>query len=337
VTGVQTCALPILPVPTVQTFESTIYFPVTGTYSIEYAADNMLGFAFDSGYVKFNSAQSTGAEFNTSRTITQSFTSGNHTVYVATMNDSDPIPNPWGVAMVIKDPSNAEIWNTRNTNFQNGNFDSGNLVIAGNVATIGDTWTISLSGVNLNGTDTILGFTTPVDTSFPRANMTGEKDIHNASLYQSIGAYNVSMSTDVPSGLPAGTQSVRLSLGEDSSPGMWFSVGNSYGTTRGPVLVSQEFVTVQANQTVSFWWKAAGVVDAYDVYAYIVEIYTGAKITILDASGATEADGTTWQQVNTVIPTTGIYKFVFVNGSWDYTGGRRTGAALFITGISVEA
>ena len=322
--------------PTVQTFESPIYFPVTGTYTIEYSADNLLGFAFDTGYVKYSTTQSTGAEFTTSRTITQSFTNGMHTLYASVMNDSDPVPDPWGIAITIKDPGNNTIWTTRNTNFQNGNFSTGNLVVVGSTATIGDTWTVQLTGTNLDGVDTILGWPTPDDNTFPWPAMSGEKDIHNPSLYSSYGTYAVSLSNDVPAGSDPGTKSILLSLGNDANPaGQWFSAGNAYGTTRGPYFISQQFVTITANHSVSFWWRAAGTIDAYDVHAYIVEIYTGATITILDASGQTTASGTAWQQVTTVVPTTGIYKFVFVNGSWDATGGLKTGAELYITRIVV--
>lgn len=321
--------------PTVQTFEAPIYFPVTGTYTIEYAVNDSIGFAFDSGYITYNESQSTGAGSSTSRVITQSFTSGYHTVYITVANTTGT--TTWGVAMTIKDPSNTQVWSTRNTNFQNGSFDTGSLVNHGSYATFNTEWTIQLSGVNLNGVDSILGFPTPVDSTFPWPSMTGEKDVHNASLYTSFGAYTVSVSTDVPSGLPAGTQSLRLAFGEEASPaGTWFSAGNGYGTSRGPYLISNEFVTVGANKNVSFWYKALGLVDAYDVYAYIIEIYTGTKIKILDESGQNQLAGTTWQQVTTSVPTAGVYKFVFVNGSWDATGGLKTGAALLITGISVE-
>ena len=319
--------------PTVQTFESPIYFPVSGTYTIEYAVNDSIGFEFDTGYITYNELQSTGAESSGSRSIVRNFSSGYHTIYITASNAS----GPWGIAMTIKDPSNNQLWSTRNTNFQNGGFDSGSLVNHGSYATFNTEWTIQLSGVNLNGVDSILGFPTPVDSTFPWPGMTGEKDVHNSGLYSSFGAYTVSMSTDVPSGLPAGTQSLRLAFGEEASPaGTWFSAGNEFGTSRGPYLISNEFVTVGANKNVSFWYKALGLVDAYDVYAYIIEIYTGAKIKILDESGQSQLAGTTWQQVTTSVPTAGVYKFVFVNGSWDATGGRKTGAALLITGITVE-
>lgn len=319
--------------PSVETFEAPIYFPVTGTYTIQYAVNDSIGFAFDSGYITYNTSQTSGAGSSTSRTITQSFSSGYHTVYITVANTVGT--TTWGVAMTIKDPSNNQIWSTRNTNFQNGNFDSGGLVDHGSYATFNTEWTIEKSGVNLNGVDTILGFPTPVDSTFPWPNMTGEKDIHNASLYSSIGPYAVSVSNDVPSGSPSGTQSLRLVFGETGA-GTWFTAGNGYGTSRGPYLISNEFITVAANKNVKFWYKAAGLIDAFDVYAYIVDIYTGTKVTLLDESGQTQTSGTTWQEVTTTVPTAGIYKFVFVCGSWDYTGGLRTGAALFITRISVQ-
>jgi hypothetical protein len=329
-------------VPTVESFESPVYFPTNGTYTIEYAADTLIGYAFDSGYTSYSVAQSTGAGASTSRAVTQSFTSGYHTIYVTVTNTGSAPPNPWGIAITIKDPSNNIIWTTRNTNFQNGSFDTGSLVQHGSYATFNTEWTIQLSGVNLNGVDTILGFPTPLDTTFPWPSMSGEKDVHNTALYLQYGSYTVSLSADVPSGFPAGTHSLLLNTGiprvaSGVNPGeMWFNPAGAYGTTRGPYLVSDQYVTIGANKNVKFWYKALGLADAYDVHAYIVEIYTGNKITILDQSGQTPTSGTTWQQVTTLVPTAGIYKFAFVNGSWDATGGQLTGASLYITGITVE-
>jgi hypothetical protein len=327
-------------VPTVETFESPIYFPVTGTYTIEYAADDLIGFAFDTGYIAYNESQSTGADFSTSRVITQSFTSGYHTIYVSVANNTSPWPGSWGIAMTVKDSSNNIIWNTRNTNFQGGYFENTeSLVQHGGYATFGTTWTIQLNGVNLDGVDNILGFTTPTDASFPWPHQSGEVDIHNPSKYAQIGSYTVAMDSDVPSGLPAGSQSMVLSLGTPTPmifAGTQYVPPGAYGTTRGPYLISEEFVTVAAGKTVKFWYKAAGIVDAYDIYAYIIDIYNGTKITILNESGQTTSSGTSWQQVSTVVPSAGVYKFVFVNGSWDYTGGLYTGARMLIAGITVE-
>jgi hypothetical protein len=54
---------------------------------------------------------------------------------------------------------------------------------------------------------------------------------------------------------------------------------------------------------------------------------------ILNKSGTT--DDTPWATANVTIPATGNYRFVFVAGSYDYTGGKALGASLYIDNIQV--
>jgi flagellar hook-associated protein FlgK len=109
------------------------------------------------------------------------------------------------------------------------------------------------------------------------------------------------------------------------------------GVVHGPALVSDSSVILKAGDTVSFDWQALGGADAYDVYAYLVDINTGSKVELLNQTGTSANDFTSWTRQSTVVPTAGNYKFVFVSGSWDATGGGAAGAKLYVDNITTTA
>jgi hypothetical protein len=140
-------------------------------------------------------------------------------------------------------------------------------------------------------------------------------------------SYFVATSTDVPAGFPAGTQSLRLwSTGQ---------VPQGYGIVYGPYLTSDSAANLAVNDKAIFWWRAAGGADAYNIYAYLLEINTGATIELLNATGQNASAATAWAKVEKTITTAGTYRFVFISGTWDQTGGQALGASLYITGISI--
>jgi len=73
--------------------------------------------------------------------------------------------------------------------------------------------------------------------------------------------------------------------------------------------------------------------DAYDVYAYLLNVDTGATVEILNDTGATPGATTNWQSESVTITDEGTYRFVFVGGTFDATGGRAAGAQLFVDNI----
>lgn len=108
---------------------------------------------------------------------------------------------------------------------------------------------------------------------------------------------------------------------------------SAYCTIFGPQLLSEPFYAT-AGQSISFTWKAQGGGDDYEVYAYLVEISgqsdysfaAGDHTTILHSRGTTTAYTTTAAE----IPNTGLYRFRFVNGSYDASGGKALGARMYI-------
>jgi len=213
--------------------------------------------------------------------------------------------------------------------FTNGSFGTGEFTY--NATT--DLWTIpgwaigNTSQVWLNGVSTIQGWPTPTDPDPTPYLSPGERT-------GSPMTYNFELQT---TGLPPGqtyppTRVCRLySSGTVSAP---------YGLVNGPYLSSTTPITLNNGDTASFWWRAANGSDAYNIIAYLLNIATGQTIIMVRATGPTDTSTTTWAQVNRTINTgagdvAGNYKFVFVSGSYDATGGQALGASLYITDIVV--
>jgi hypothetical protein len=81
-----------------------INFPTTGTYTFNYAVDNLGKMYLDGSEII------SYAGFSTTTTYTATVTSGNHTIRVTGVNTGGPA----GVAAQILKPDSSELWNTRN-------------------------------------------------------------------------------------------------------------------------------------------------------------------------------------------------------------------------------
>ena len=200
--------------------------------------------------------------------------------------------------------------------FENGDFSdgtSGSTVITG--------WTAINQQVKF-GTDTIAGLPTPTDTVWP-TNWGGTyTDQHTPSRLGTLQTVLSSVQND-GSGL-----SVQM-----SSSGMTTLAG--YDIVRGPYIYSNGAVSLSAGDTVSFEWQAQGGGDAYDVYGYIVDVNTGHIETILNETGSSTSASTTWATESVTVSQAGQYRFVFVSGTYDYSGGRAAGAQLYIDDVTV--
>lgn len=192
--------------------------------------------------------------------------------------------------------------------FENGDFEAdapGSASITG--------WDI-VEQVIIFGTDSLAGHPTPTDAV---GTGTDQNTPNNA------GNMEVTTSNAQAS---EGSQSARL-----TSTGITTAAG--YDTVRGPALISQDQLSMKVGDTMSFDWRAQGGGDAYDVYAYLLNVDTGATVEILNDTGATPGATTNWQSESVTITDEGIYRFVFVGGTFDATGGRAAGAQLFVDNI----
>jgi hypothetical protein len=208
-------------------------------------------------------------------------------------------------------PSRHAFWSPSKDSFTNPNF----VDITG--------WTVVLQQVKL-GITQIGGFTTPVDTQLPPRPV-GDNTV-------ATGTYNALLDpTELPPGFGPPSKSLRLY--NDGSENL------AYGIVHGPYVISEETVNLIPGSTCEFWWRAFGSADAYDVYGYLLNVANGSTITLLNETGADDNGQTAWAKNTTQIPAnaSGTYKFVFIGGSYDFTGGRVYGASLFITGVRVVA
>jgi VCBS repeat-containing protein len=106
---------------------------------------------------------------------------------------------------------------------------------------------------------------------------------------------------------------------------------SSFGVVHGPAAYSDVFHAT-GGMVLKFDWTANLVNDDYHVVGYLLNSDTGAVSIALQGWGATGSG------VGSVaVPTDGNYRFVFVSGSFDATGGTVLGASMFIDNIRVEA
>jgi len=108
-----------------------------------------------------------------------------------------------------------------------------------------------------------------------------------------------------------------------------------YDVVRGPVLYSNASRTIAAGEKVAFKYKVKSGGDAYDIFAYMVDTSNGTQKILLNETQTTAGGETAWRSNETIVNTTGDYIFVFVNGSYDFTGFRLVGASLYVTDIEI--
>jgi len=110
----------------------------------------------------------------------------------------------------------------------------------------------------------------------------------------------------------------------------------AFGIVRGPYLVSDNPISCRAGDKVAFNWKAEAGGDDFDVFAYLVEPSTCKTVLLLDSSStAFGSRATPWQRVEKEISASeeGTYRFVFICGSQDESGGTALGASLYLDNI----
>jgi PKD repeat protein len=181
-------------------------------------------------------------------------------------------------------------------------------------------WTILNQRIRLNGGSTILDVPTPTD---PTPNPYG-----SPGDATSFSSYTFNYFLDTNDKPPNGeTQSIALSFG---------GIVNQGAIIYGPALYSNNTVIAQVGDKISFYWRALGIQDAYNVYAYLVNPAASPVkyIQLLDAA-TTPASNTAWAEAAVIIQPgdEGNYHFVFVNGGFDATFGTVIGADLKIDNI----
>ncbi|SDM30239.1 hypothetical protein SAMN05428957_10493 [Oryzisolibacter propanilivorax] len=202
--------------------------------------------------------------------------------------------------------------------FVNGNFEDDSV---GATAVTG--WTLGPLNqfVHLDGVSQIAGQATPKDTTWPTQNA-------NQNIFDNVTATSKPGAASIVS--DNGGKALKLDTGN-------MSINKGFGVVRGPYVYSNGTVALQAGDQIKFDWKAIAGGDAYDAYGYIVNTKTGATITILDETGTSSGGGTNWANKSVTLGAgeEGTYRFVFVAGSYDLTGGQYVGGALHIDNVVV--
>jgi len=178
-------------------------------------------------------------------------------------------------------------------------------------------WDIGKQWVNLGVTE-IGGFISPVDLTNP-PNTSGDDRQPNSAQY------DFELTNQNSTGEPG--QSLRL-----YSQGMQTQQG--FDVVHGPYAVSNVFESAQGD-VLYFDWKAAGGADAFDAFGYLLNATTGEATIVLNETGTSDTGATPWATASVTVPTSGDYRFVFVAGTYDFTGGRAAGGSLFIDNFKV--
>lgn len=213
--------------------------------------------------------------------------------------------------------------------YPNGSFTDITVVNAGGGFYTTSGWTIYAGRVYLNGGSSVGGWPTPADATTDTSPLS-TTDVPPTPTW----TYN--FTTDLPAvTLPPNSHSVQLVLS-----GAWLQSGFGGGYLHGPYLVSTDPIPLYNGDTATFYWKTQGGEDAYDIFSYLLYTGNGSTITMINQTGANAGASTPWAAVSHTINTgagnaAGNYKFVFISGSWDQTGGRALGASLYVTNIII--
>ena len=239
-------------------------------------------------------------------------------VYVGNGTTADHI----GTIDGILDGSNGKKLriNIEEPSFTNGDFESANNL---------EGWSLMLERAFLDGSFTINQKATPIDSVYPNFGVDGSnvaKGITDKDTLVDEGTLSGGITTTQ---VNSGNKAVRL-----TSTNLEDTTGHS--VIRGPYLFSNSTVTLGTASSVSFAWRAEGGQDAYDVYAYLVDVDNPSNtIELLNETQNASSGNTNWATRTVNINKPGTYQFVFVSGSYDYSGGSVLGAQLFIDDVSV--
>ncbi len=105
---------------------------------------------------------------------------------------------------------------------------------------------------------------------------------------------------------------------------------DAYCSVFGPDAWSSSFVA-KAGDDLAFDWTAANGNDDYEVYGYLVDVDTNEHTELMYGRGRHQP----WRTSAGTIPADGTYRFRFLSGTYDATGGRQVGASLYIDDVRV--
>lgn len=123
-------------------------------------------------------------------------------------------------------------------------------------------------------------------------------------------------------------QALRLWSASGQCPDL--NAGGTFCSAFGPDAWSSTF-EAKAGDDLAFDWSAANGGDDYEVYGFLVEEGTGVHHELMYGRGNVQ----NWTTATGTIPADGTYRFRFVSGTYDATGGLVVGASLYIDNVRV--
>ena len=107
--------------------------------------------------------------------------------------------------------------------------------------------------------------------------------------------------------------------------------GTSGHVVHGPAVVSDVF-RATAGQVITMNWYSAAGGDDFAVLGYLLDTSTCTQTTLFETTGTSIA---TWQYAAVTIPADAdTYRFVFVSGTFDNSGGTVSGSKFWLDNIS---
>jgi flagellin-like hook-associated protein FlgL len=293
----------------------------TGTSTLSVLAANSIATTVNSS----DSPSSSTATGSSSRQIlANTLASGSSAFNIENNSKGTGTSNPAGVAATAD--ASIKTGGTSNliaVEFDNYNFSEG--VGSGSAGSLGAVydiagWEVHLKQIALGSeatslSKTIGGFATPEDSIQPSASPGDETVITSWQGQPVQYQYEVANNT-----ITIGTNDVATAR---------------YGQVHGPYIISKEALSLQRNDTVSFDWQAVGSGDAADVFAYLLNTDNGSTVELFNYTHP-QSGPTPLYSASKTLETSGNYKFVFVSGSFDATGGTKVGSKLSISNIQID-
>jgi len=238
--------------------------------------------------------------------------------------------------------------------FQNGDFSATNFTQQttpdGHIISI-EGWDIHLQRIEMDGDPfQIGGYQVPLDTTRdPRA-----VEDSFLGVLPAFDPYVLeSKLQNSARGAHWDIQNGELTLSHDGN-----IYGHGFSITRGPYVISDYSMPLKVGDVVSFEWFGEAGGDAFDTYGYLLNVDDGSTVELLNATGVKPSSGpgkSTLQLLNEGHPWTddfqigsdgwvlssetvsqaGNYRFVYIAGSFDATGGKLHGNGLSIRDVDV--
>ena len=218
---------------------------------------------------------------------------------------------------------------------ENVQFEAPNntLVQLGSLASRSQRGPVAISGIGpytVRGTDAVSGepyeFVTDWNYNASNAGWQNESDERAGS--------SMTLSSNTNASFLNRNGVMQLSSNGGCQGSNFFDGKTTYCSAFGPDVYSKPF-TATVGQAVSFDWAAQRITDDYEIYAYLVKVSGNGFGTPADHTLIAYGRGNTqaWTTSSKKIPADGTYRFRFVNGTYDQTGGQAIGSNMYIDNV----